>query len=87
MTIYLPCLDEYEDSFPDVESALTEPDGLLAFGGDLSPHRIINAYKTAYSLVFRTRPDSMVESSQTSRYIASQIHTLEKPKSTSDVLN
>ena len=45
MTIYLPCLGEYEDSFPDVESALTEPDGLLAFGGDLSPHRIINAYK------------------------------------------
>lgn len=45
MTIYLPCLDDYKKTFPDVESALTEPDGLLAFGGDLSPGRIINAYK------------------------------------------
>lgn len=45
MTIYLPCLDDYKETFPDVESALTEPDGLLAFGGDLSPERIINAYK------------------------------------------
>lgn len=31
-------------SFPPVEQALTEPDGLLAIGGDLSPQRIINAY-------------------------------------------
>lgn len=45
MTIYLPCLDDYKETFPDVESALTEPDGLLAFGGDLSPERIINAYR------------------------------------------
>ena len=30
--------------FPPVEDALAEPDGLLAFGGDLSPQRLLNAY-------------------------------------------
>ena len=30
--------------FPPVEAALAEPDGLLAFGGDLSPPRLLNAY-------------------------------------------
>jgi len=31
--------------FPDPELALKEPDGLLALGGDLSPERIIEAYR------------------------------------------
>ena len=31
--------------FPPVELALAEPDGLLAFGGDLSPRRFLNAYR------------------------------------------
>ena len=31
--------------FPDVEQALTEPDGLLAVGGDLSPERLLEAYR------------------------------------------
>lgn len=31
--------------FPPVERALAEPDGLLAFGGDLSPMRFLNAYR------------------------------------------
>jgi len=31
--------------FPDVELAFTEPNGLLAIGGDLSPQRLINAYR------------------------------------------
>ena len=31
--------------FPDVELALTEPDGLLAVGGDLSIERLIAAYQ------------------------------------------
>ena len=31
--------------FPPVELALAEPDGLLAFGGDLSPGRFLNAYR------------------------------------------
>lgn len=31
--------------FPDVSLALREPDGLLAVGGDLSPERIISAYR------------------------------------------
>lgn len=30
--------------FPDPRDALTEPNGLLAFGGDLSPQRLIAAY-------------------------------------------
>jgi len=31
--------------FPDVEDALREPDGLLAIGGDLSPSRLLRAYR------------------------------------------
>jgi leucyl/phenylalanyl-tRNA--protein transferase len=31
--------------FPDVAHAETEPDGLLAMGGDLAPQRLINAYR------------------------------------------
>ena len=31
--------------FPPLEEALLEPNGLLAVGGDLSPERLINAYK------------------------------------------
>lgn len=34
-------------TFPDPESALDEPDGLLAIGGDLSSERLINAYQHA----------------------------------------
>lgn len=33
------------DTFPDVASALNEPDGLLAAGGDLSSARLIAAYR------------------------------------------
>ncbi len=33
------------DSFPPVEQALREPDGLLAAGGDLSPERLLAAYR------------------------------------------
>lgn len=31
--------------FPDVSKALTEPAGLLAAGGDLSPQRLLSAYR------------------------------------------
>lgn len=31
--------------FPDVSLALDEPDGLLAIGGDLKPHRLLAAYR------------------------------------------
>ena len=31
--------------FPPAESALRQPDGLLAIGGDLSPQRLLNAYR------------------------------------------
>jgi leucyl/phenylalanyl-tRNA--protein transferase len=41
----LPLLDDDPDApFPAVESALRDPDGLLAVGGDLSPARLLKAY-------------------------------------------
>ena len=45
MTIYLPELTNNKYLFPDLNSALSSPDGLLAMGGCLSPERIINAYR------------------------------------------
>ena len=45
MITRLPVLDPDPASpFPPAESALREPDGLLATGGDLSPTRLLNAY-------------------------------------------
>ena len=42
----LPLLgDDPESPFPAASTALREPDGLLAFGGDLSPPRLLNAYR------------------------------------------
>jgi len=43
----LPILDPLnpDEDFPKIESALSEPDGLLAAGGCLSPQRIIRAYQ------------------------------------------
>lgn len=35
-----------DEPFPPVEMAWKEPNGLLAFGGDLSPTRLINAYQS-----------------------------------------
>ncbi len=37
-------LDDNSLTFPPIEHALTEPNGLLALGGDLSPERLIKAY-------------------------------------------
>ena len=42
----LPLLDpDPQAPFPPIDSALREPDGLLAMGGDLSPARLLNAYR------------------------------------------
>lgn len=46
MTIYLPQLTADKSQFPDVQTALNEPDGLLAMGGDLTPQRLLNAYRS-----------------------------------------
>ena len=43
--IALPKLDGDELWFPPVEQALNEPNGLLAFGGDLRPERLLLAYQ------------------------------------------
>lgn len=40
----LPWLDTGSHWFPDPETALDDPDGLLAIGGDLEPERILRAY-------------------------------------------
>ena len=37
--------DDPPEAFPPVESALTDPDGLLCAGGDLSPERLLAAYR------------------------------------------
>jgi leucyl/phenylalanyl-tRNA--protein transferase len=43
--IHLPWLSTEDLSFPDTSCALTEPNGLLAGGGDLSPARLLSAYR------------------------------------------
>ncbi len=45
--VRLPWLDPArpEQPFPPVAQALAEPNGLLAVGGDLSPVRLLNAYR------------------------------------------
>src|SRR6188508_572703 len=40
----IPWLDP-ESPFPPLETALARPNGLLAAGGDLSPQRLIEAYR------------------------------------------
>jgi leucyl/phenylalanyl-tRNA--protein transferase len=42
------------DAFPPVEQALAEPNGLLAAGGDLSPERILCAYRAGIFPWFET---------------------------------
>ena len=38
-------LPDEPDIFPEVRFALRHPNGLLAIGGDLSPRRLVNAYR------------------------------------------
>lgn len=45
MAIYLPELDPVQTQFPAPETALDDPNGLLAFGGDLRPERLLSAYR------------------------------------------
>src|SRR5687768_5594519 len=40
----IPWLDD-DDPFPGVETALREPNGLLAAGGGLAPERLLDAYR------------------------------------------
>lgn len=37
--------DDLQAPFPAPESALDQPDGLLAWGGDLAPERLVTAYR------------------------------------------
>lgn len=45
MSLHLPRLGDDPSWFPPLDSALRRPDGLLAFGGDLSPARLLEAYR------------------------------------------
>jgi leucyl/phenylalanyl-tRNA--protein transferase len=46
MSLRLPLLsDDPRVPFPPVAAALRDPNGLLAMGGDLSPARLLNAYR------------------------------------------
>jgi leucyl/phenylalanyl-tRNA--protein transferase len=45
MTISIHWLDQNTGAFPHYQYALEEPNGLLAAGGDLSPERLISAYR------------------------------------------
>src|SRR5688500_937889 len=46
MALHLPRLSSDPLApFPETDTALRQPDGLLAMGGDLSPDRLINAYR------------------------------------------
>ena len=40
----IPFIGYHCDGFPPVENALSEPNGLLVAGGDLTPERLIEAY-------------------------------------------
>ncbi|WP_111643025.1 leucyl/phenylalanyl-tRNA--protein transferase [Marinimicrobium alkaliphilum] len=41
----IPWLNSDSLAFPPVDTALRDPDGLLAAGGDLSPERLLQAYR------------------------------------------
>lgn len=41
----IPWIDAQHPDFPDPHTALSDPNGLLAAGGDLSPARLIDAYQ------------------------------------------
>lgn len=43
--LYWIARDVIAEELPDVEEALTEPNGLLAVGGDLSSDRLLSAYR------------------------------------------
>lgn len=43
--IHLPWLEADKLEFPPLDSALDEPNGLLAAGGDLKPERLLSAYR------------------------------------------
>ena len=49
---------EPDTPFPPLESALGEPNGLLAAGGDLSPKRLLAAYRLG---IFPLYSEGMVE--------------------------
>lgn len=42
----IPFLDPANPQFPDPETALADPDGLLAVGGNLAPQTLLKAYRS-----------------------------------------
>lgn len=41
----MPALHDPPTAFPPLDTALAEPNGLLAIGGDLAPERLLDAYR------------------------------------------
>lgn len=55
--LQIPWLVDNPELFPDTRYALKEPNGLLAAGGDLSPERLINAYRRGIFPWYNKDPD------------------------------
>ena len=51
----LPILDHQYPEFPDPSITLTDPDGLLAMGGNLSTDTLLSAYYRGYFLGITTK--------------------------------
>lgn len=56
----IPWLVDNPELFPDVRFALQEPNGLLAAGGDLSPRRLLNAYRRGIFPWYNKDPDELL---------------------------
>ncbi len=52
----LPWLSAASLTFPSVDTALRDPDGLLAVGGDLRPERLLKAYERGIFPWFQEEP-------------------------------
>ena len=90
-----------EQYFPDVETALREPDGLLAAGGDLSSERLLSAYRSGIFPWYEEgqpilwwspdprcvlRPDDFHVSRRLQQYIRRSTFTLSCNRAFSDVI-
>jgi leucyl/phenylalanyl-tRNA--protein transferase len=97
----LHTLNQEELSFPPVELALSEPNGLLAVGGDLSVERLLLAYRQGIFPWYEDGqpilwwhpdprmvlfPDELHVSSSLNRFIKKQHHTITSDKAFSEVV-
>jgi Leu/Phe-tRNA-protein transferase len=67
------------DAFPPAGEALTEPNGLLAMGGDLSPQRLLAAYTQGIFPWYELGQPILVVARPASRTLAGESSRLETP--------